>query len=446
MSVINTFLKGETVSAFWNFSTKAVGVVNTFLTISSLTLYQYGVFQLLLSVTGISSDALNLGSSVITNEISRAIAEKNEQRAKKIFIEFTWMRMSIALLLWCGVFFGATALFSSYDLDFIKDMRVISFLFITEAVFLVIKTLCVVRLKFSLIGMRGTLSKIIQFFILMYFFLQGNLGLQALIFSVVLASGLSVVIIIPSFIKTYRQWSQIKAESNPLLFGIFTNYGSWEIVRQIGNRITFRVRPWIIKLFISTEAVAVFSIADMIVSTLQDILPAKTLQSLVPLWIQDKKLSIKMFSYGVKYFLIVGILVSIGGLIVVPPIITIFFSKYKESLPLFYFMLWNIPIFSAAIIVTNYFIAWKKQKFLFFHNIFRNILALCIILATIPFIGLWGLAIESVVIPFVMLLISYAYTKKYNTGFYFDRKIIFSYTQEDRDILKKIFSTFRLRS
>lgn len=446
MSVINTFLRGETVSAFWNFSGKAVGLANTFLTITSLSLYQYGVFQLLLSVTGISSDALSLGSSVVTNEISREVAQGNQSKAKKVFIEYAWMRIFIAFLIWVAVFFGATVFFNSYSVDFIKDMRVISFLFISEAVFLIIKTLCVVKMKFGIIGIRGTLNKCIQFSILFYFFIQGNLGLKPLIWSVVIASTLSVVLIIPYFIKVYRQWSGVKSYNEPLLFGIFTGYGSWEIVRQISNRLTFRVRPWIIKLYISTEAVAIFSIADMIISTLQDVLPAKTLQSLVPLWIQDKKLSIKMFSYGVKYFLIVGILTAIAGLIIIPPVVTIFFEKYRESLPLFYFMVWNLPIFSSAIIVGNYLIAWKKQKFLFFHNVFRNILALGIILVTVPFIGLWGLALESVLVPFIMFIVLYMYTRKFNPGFYFDRKIIFAYTKEDKDIAKKIFSVFRLRS
>jgi O-antigen/teichoic acid export membrane protein len=83
-SLLAVFLKGEAVSAFWNFLTKGIGLLNTFLTITSLTLYQYGVFQLLLSFAGISSDFLGLGSGVISNEMSRAVAEKRDTDAKRI--------------------------------------------------------------------------------------------------------------------------------------------------------------------------------------------------------------------------------------------------------------------------------------------------------------------------------------------------------------------------
>lgn len=439
-SFLKLFMRGEAISAFWNFTTKGVGLFNTFLIISSLSLYEYGVFQLLLSIAGISSDTLSIGGGIFSNEMSHKIAEKKEDEAKKIFFEYSVVRILIAVILWAVVYFGATILFEAYTIEFIKDLRIISFLFITEALFLIIKTLSVVKLEFALNGIRTTISRVIQSCILIYFFIQGNLGLKQLIWSIVIASVLSLILILPMFYKIYRQWRSVKTNEKSLLWNIITLYGGWDIVRQLGNRITFRIKPWLIKLFVSTEAVAIYSIAEMMVSTLQDILPSKTLQSLVPLWIQDKKISAKMFSYGIKYFVIAGIVLVLGALIFVPPIVHIFFEKYEASLSLFYFMLLNLPIFAAGIIIGNYIIAFRKQKFLFVHNTFRNVLAFVIIFSTLPFIGLWGLAIEFVVVPFVMVLFSYYYSKKRNPGFYFNKDIIFSFREEDKEILRKIIA------
>lgn len=437
-SLIKTFLHGEAIFAFWNFSTKGVGLLNTFLTISSLTLYQYGVFQLLLSIAGLSFDVTSLGGGVISNEITRAVGEKREADAKKIYLEYFFARIFLAVLLWAMVFFGSTYIFSSYSLEFIKDMRIISFLFITEVVFLTINTLCLVRLKLGIIGLRSALNKSIQFFILLFFFFQGSLGLKQLIWSIVASSALSVVIILPQFFRVFGEWKGVKASSKRLLPTIFITSGTWEISRQLINKATFRIKPWIIKLFISTEAVAIFSIAEMIISTLQDSLPSKTMQSIVPLWLKEKKLSAKMFSFGIKYYFLTGLALAFLALIIVPPVINVFFSKYKESLSLFYFMILNLPIFAIGIVTGNYVIAHRKQKFLFFLHLSRNILALSIIVFTIPFIGLWGLAISSVVVPIVITFFVYIYTKKRTPGFHFDKKIIFGFTDEDRMIVKKI--------
>lgn len=439
-SFLHTFLAGEAISAFWGFASKAVGLLNTFLTITSLTLYQYGVFQLLLSVAGISSDAVNLGGAVVSNEISRAVGENKVGYARKIFFEYAFLRILIAIIFWAAVFFGATILFESYTMDFIKDLRVISFIFISETVFIIMRTLWLVQLEFALVSIRTTLNKIIQASILVYYFAQGNLGLKQLIWSIVIASAFSVIILIPTFLKSMSKWSSAVMPKGLVLISIFINYGSWEIVRQFINKLTFRVKPWLIKLFINTEAVAIYSIAETIVTTLQDILPSKTLQSLVPLWIRDKNLSIKMFSYGVKYFVLTGFIIAVGSLVVVPPIIHFFFSKYEASLPLFYLMIINLPIFAAGIIVGNYLIALRKQKFIFVQHTVRNLVSLSIIILTLPYIGLWGLAIEFVLVPVLMLLSNYFYTREQDKGFHFDFDLIFGFGDEDRMIIRKIWS------
>lgn len=432
------FLKGEAISTFWNLSTKCIGLLNTFLTITSLTLYQYGVFQLLLSFSGIPSDFLNLGSAVVSNEISRSIADRRLSDAKRIFIEYSIFRLIISFVVWLVFFFGATYFFTKYDIDFIKDMRIISFLLISEGIFSVVKMYCLVVLEFSVISLRYTINKFIQSLILIYFFVQGNLGLKQLILSIVIASAVSTTLILFRFFKLYFKWSNIEMTKRVIVWNIFLTYGSWDVFRQISNKITFRIKPWLIKLYIGTEAVAIFSIAETMITTLQDVLPSNTLQSLVPLWIRDKARSIRMFSYGVKYFAFAGVIMALISLLIVPPVVHIYFSKYNASLPFFYLMLINLPIFASGIMIGNYIIALRKQKYLFFLHILRNLLSILFITVTIPLIGLWGLALESVIIPFVMVVTTYLYTKNKNHDFHFDLSVIFSFNSNDREILSKV--------
>lgn len=436
-SFMSLFLKGEAVSAFWNFTTKGIGLLNTFLTITSLTLYQYGVFQLILSFSGIPSDFLNLGSAVISNEISRAIADNRIADAKRIFIEYSIIRFILSVLVWIIVFFGATYFFQKYNIDFIKDMRLISVLILTEGIFSIIRSLCLIRLQFGIVALRYTINKAVQFVILVFFFLQGNLGLKQLIWSIIIASTLSVLAVSFKFLRVYLKWSDVKPSQKVLVWNIFLTYGTWDIVRQFANKVTFRIKPWLIKHFISTEAVAIFSIAETIVTTLQDILPSNTLQSLIPLWIKDKALSVKMFSYGVKYFVLIGIATALVGATIVPLVVHLLFAKYSASIPLFFLMIINLPIFAAGILIGNYLIAHRKQKYIFFLHLFRNILTLSIIILTLPLIGLWGLAIEFVLVPLILVIMTYLYTKNQEQGFHFDFKIIFGFNNEDKDILRR---------
>jgi O-antigen/teichoic acid export membrane protein len=295
-------------------------------------------------------------------------------------------------------------------------------------------------LRFGLVAVRSTINKVIQASILVYFFAQGNLGLKQLLWSIVFASIISVLIVSVYAIIEYSRWNHIKSTPKILLWNIFLTYGTWDILRQFLNKITFRVKPWLIKTFISTEAVAIFSIAETMVTTLQDILPSNTLQSLVPSWIKDKDLSVKMFSYGVKYFFITGLILMICAYFVIPPVVHTFFSKYNQSIPLFYLMVTNLPIFASGIIIGNYIIAFRKQKYLLFLHSFRNIVTLTIIVTTLPYIGLWGLALEFVMVPVLITIVNYLYTRNQNHGFHFDMNVIFGFKNEDKIILGNAIS------
>jgi O-antigen/teichoic acid export membrane protein len=300
--------------------------------------------------------------------------------------------------------------------------------------------LSIVRLDFFVVGLRSSVNKFVQAIILIYFFSIGDLGLKQLILSIVIASAISTVIVLPYFIKTYNKWNNIALGKALLIGEIFVKYGLWDIMRQISTHTANRIKPWLVKLFVGTEAVAVYSIAELTVSSFQDLLPSKTLQSLIPIWLQDKKLSIKMFSYGVKYFMLTGLVIALFALAIVPIIISNFFPKYNESLPLFYFLIISIPVFGIGIIVGNYIVALRRQKFLFIQHLSRSIFSTVLILVTIPFIGLWGLAIEYVLTPIMMVFSSYIYAKKRNAGFSFDLNIIFSFKREDAEIFKKILN------
>ena len=66
---LKSYLKGEASYGFWNFVTRGVGAVNTFIVISALTLYEYGSFHILLASYAGASVLLNIGSGVIRNDI-----------------------------------------------------------------------------------------------------------------------------------------------------------------------------------------------------------------------------------------------------------------------------------------------------------------------------------------------------------------------------------------
>src|SRR3989344_2477666 len=119
------FLSGESHYAFWDLVSKGIGLLNTFLIITSLTIYQYGVFQLLLAFYAVLSGISGLGSGAIGNDIMRLVGEGKEGSAKRLFLEYASIRMAAAVLISLAIFVGGDLLAVKYKPDFIAVVRLL---------------------------------------------------------------------------------------------------------------------------------------------------------------------------------------------------------------------------------------------------------------------------------------------------------------------------------
>lgn len=441
-SFFKRFIAGEAHYGFWNVVGKGFAAVNTFLIISSLTIYQYGVFQLLMSLYGVFADTISIGGGVVNNDISRSIAVGNEGRAKRLFREYAYTRFFLNLIFFVLFFWGGELFGERYTEEFLAEIRIVAFLFLTEFLVSLFKSLLSIRLQFKIVAARSTVYKVVQLVVLAGFFFWGDIGIGSLLLSMVIASLVSIVMMLRPFLRELRAWKGVTEDSNAGLFKTLLTYGKWDIFRQMGTKLTSRLQPWLIKLFISTEAVAIFSIANSMIALLKDSLPSKTLMSLVPMSLDDQTASQRRFSYGVKFAGLWGIIVALGGLIVAPPLIRLFFTSYVPSLSYFYLMLASIPFWGVTVIISIYLVALREQRYLFMQTTFKNIFSTLVYVILLPFVGLWGLALERVMTPIVMVYVTHRHLKRGKSGISFHLRDLVDWSRKDMLFLKGIWVEF----
>ncbi|MBI4992198.1 MAG: oligosaccharide flippase family protein [Candidatus Harrisonbacteria bacterium] len=441
-SFTKKFISGEMYFGFWGMISKVLGLGNTFLTVSSLTVYQYGVLQLILATYAAFADLMLIGSPVVSNEIFRLVGSGKEEKAKRLFFEYNKLYVLIAIFFWGLFFFGAPVLSFRYGPDFIQFAKIISFLFLFEVFLAAAKLLLKLRLKFKVVASRSSIAKFVQFSILSYFFFFSHLGLREVLLSLVIAMFISLLSLVPAAIKAYRPWVGRAALNERILLGIFFAHGKWDILRSLFSRLTSRIEPWILKLFVGTEAVAIFSVANTIVGTIKDYFPNNTINSLAALAVEDKARSQRIFSYGMKYMFLLSIAVSIAALIAVPPFIRLFFAKYSASLPLFYILLFNLPMGMLAFMPSIYLQILKKQKFLLYQGVIRSIIEIPLVLILVILFGLWGLVAKEILIKLIMFPITLWYFLRYQNLVSIKWGELFSFTGNDRIFLANMYSNF----
>ncbi|MDP2676839.1 MAG: hypothetical protein Q8O83_04105 [bacterium] len=439
-SFFERYVSGETNSATWGVVSRGIALANTFLILSALSLYQYGVYQLLLQSYSFLIVFIGVGANVVKNDIFRYAGEGNDSFAKKLYIELTAARTVVGVLLWAVTFFGASLFSFRFGADAIALIRILSFLFLYEILLRLMQPILLLRMKFFVLGTRGVLNKSFQFLLLLFFFFFMHLGVREVILSQVVAAFLSLIFFVPAFIGSYKPWMRVVPAQQGIMLRILMSYGKWAFFRPMLNKATTFVSTWLIKLLISTEAVAIFSVAQSMVGLVKGFTPTGSLSILIPISLQDKERAQRILSYGTKYLVLLSIVLALGGLAVAPPLIYLFFPQYVPALPLFYLMLPHMVINAAGAVATIFFFALRKQKFLFLQSVLSSVSTIGLYLILIPLFGIWGLALEYIITPLFLLGVLYWYIKTIKPGVWIQWSAILSFGKEDKIFLSNIFA------
>lgn len=439
-----TYLKGEFFFGFWNIISRGVGFFNTLIVLSKLTVYQYGVFQLILSSFSGIAVFMGLGGETMRNDILRYVGEQDIPHAKRLFYESTLVRIGIGIILWAAIFFGAPYFFSAYNSEFIAYIKIISFLFLHDALLPSLRLALEAEKKFSLIASRSSISRFIQLAIIAWFYFFATVGLKEVILSLVVSSYVSIVfMLVPVMRSYYKLWRAHPVSGDLMIWKLLSSYGKWELLRPVAAKIVDFVQVWMTKFLISTEAVAIFSVAQTMLGTLANFMPVNTLSVLIPLHIAEKEKLQKIYNVGTKYLILFSIAVGIIGLVAAQPFVHIFFPKYIASLPYFDVLLLTLPITAASAVAGVFLVVYRRQGFLLFQKLMKGLIGIVLYALLISVFGLWGLVAQAILLSLILFTIIYIYMVRSKLDVSLNWKYLTSYDDVDKEFLRNFFSDVR---
>lgn len=438
------FVRGELHLGFWSFANKGAGALGSFFILSSLSVYQFGVYQLLLSLYGTLSDVFHdVFGSVMANDIARFIGERKEDRAKRMFAEYAVFRLVLAGVPWAAIFFGSPLFSARFGPDTIAILRLTSFLFFADLLVIMATLLLSIRLEFAALAPRSAVQKFLQFAIIGGFYFFGHLGIFE-IFTARLASTVAAVALMaPALVRSIRPWHGIAVYNRWLSWRVIRSYGKWALPQGLMSDFTGKIRPWLIKFFLNTEAVGIFGIASMFISALKDLIPIRTPGLLIPHRIKDPALLERFYRYGTKYCVWFTVLLCFAAAGGVPLAIRVLFPKFVPALPLFYLMLISVLMFAFIKPMSSFLIAFRRQKFIFLQGGFQNALWLAVMVFTLPTIGILGLAIADVVSSAAGTALRYGYLIRTGLVAPFSLRALVTFDDEDRANLALVLRHLR---
>lgn len=438
-SFTRSFVRGELALGSWSFAKKAAGVLDAFLILRVFSLYQFGAYQLLLSFYTILSDIFHdMFGEVVGTDLARFAGAGEEAKAKRLFREYALFRLGLAAIPGAVLFFAAPAIaaYMGYGGEADAILRIMAVLFMLDAIILLLTTLLKLRLQFAVLAPRATVQKLLQLAVLSIFFFSEGLGLREVFLAQLAGAAGAILMILPAARRSTAPWRGVRAVPERVFWPAVRAHGKWAVPQSLLNDITGKARPWLIRVFLNTEAVGIFGVAYTFLSALKDLLPIRTSGVLVPRKVGDKKALDRFYRYGTKYFVWLALGMSLAAAVAVPLVIMLFFPQFRASVPLFLLLLPMVPLFAFIKPMTFVLVALRRQKFLFSQSVVQTALALALLLALLPAAGITGLAIAEVLVTACVAGIRYRYLVRTGTVGRFAFRSLLTLDAEDRNNIR----------
>ena len=419
---------------------KIVGLLTVFLILRRLSVYEYGVSELVFSVVGILSLFLLPGlNDLILFEFGREKGRENLGTMKKLFFDYAKLGLVLGIVLWVILFFGADIISDYYGKNIANLFRISSFLFLISAFKSLMKLIFNAYLKFFIISVWSFSEELLKLGFLALFFFYFNFRMEGLFLAHVLSLLAAVLIFIPVFLGVYKNFSGVKADKSVSLIKILTSHGKWAVLINYSKSIGDNLRLWLIKIFLGTEAVGLFSVAYGLYSHTASLFPlSSVVRPIIPQYFHDKEKFYKLISKSIKYQFLGYLAIGIVAFFAFPPIIVWLFPNYASSMFLFKGFLFALLAVSFGGIFAYVFYAVRAQRRFVLNVAIRTFSILLFLPVFVYFFGRLGLVFEFIFSAIIMSVDRYMVLKRLLPGFKLYARDFFALDEMDRYFIKKI--------
>ncbi len=439
-SFLHYFLKGEATKRIFDGIATAVGLVNSYFIISNLSVFHFGLYQLMLSFISIL-DGLNLDviDGVVQVEMRRSFNVGDRGRAKRLYLGHAKIKLAIAVILAASVFLGASLIAKYYGEDVGLFISIASLLLVFRAAQSLESMLLKSLLTFSYWSYPAIREVAKLAFVLGFLFLTGQFTITQVITAHVIAEGLALVVM--TFVlfisKYYRAFTGAAMEAKSLVWGVIGTYGKWAILRYFFSKISKNSTPWLVKFFINTEAVAYYSLAVNLIAFIENFFPLDGLAQILAFKADNINQISFIFKKSVKYAVWLGVVFVIGGALLTAPVVVFIFPKYEPAMPVFYVMLLALPVFGFYKILKSTLTVLREQKTLTMRVFNEAVLIPATLLIFLPLFRLVGAGFTYALIYLERTWFFYNQLVKKYPDFKINFSQFFKFDRTDRDLLER---------
>lgn len=441
-TLFRVIARGSAIVLGSNILLKAIAFLATLLLLRDISVYDYGLWRLLLSVlTFVGIFTLPGLDPAIRADLGREAGQGNHSRYRAIFIQFSGLLLSLAAVVAVGLFIAAPYITVATGIGVTLYVRILAVCVFTSALLRVYSSAFSTHLHFYRAQGITICSSFFYLVLLIVFLYIYNLGLLGVVMAYALSSAMSVIIFFLPFVSTVR--AELRAASDPsysLWHSMIRQHGKWALVSDYSDTTIGSIKPWLIGYFISIEAVGIFSAAVTLLSALSNILPlSQVLASVLPRQAADREKLLFFSNRSIKYTLWAYALLALGVLVTAPIAIPLLLPQYAPAIPLLSVLLLSLASLAWGDISNTLLNVLRLQKLSFVTNTTARVLSVaCILPLGLMLFGVWGAVIDQIATSYIITALRVLYVRRALPAFGPRVRELFTFDIFDRSSLMRI--------
>ncbi len=387
----------------WNTLGTALGKIvifaNILLILSSITVYEYGLVELTMSIVSTIGLFMLPGlTSIVTADLGLERARHNHTKMKALFIEFFSFQLIIGFLAWALLFFGSSVIgyFTGNSLiDYY--FKIVAFLFLLSPLRTASSMMPFVFVRHVDQAFFSTTEEVAKFVSLIIMLPILDRGADGVLYASVLAQVVVITVFAPRTISALRTFWGVATDGTLPFWRLLRDHRKWGVAASYVGTITQNLRLWIIKVMLGTEAVGLFSFALGIVTQLTSLFnTAPVIGSYLPSIMHNRHKLHFLIIQMTRYQSLIGICVVIFSAVILPLIVPLIFPAYTQALTLLLLMLIIVVTGLVKALHLTVFVAFKQQRSWFLIEILRIVILLIVLPISVMTLGIAGIAVEVV--------------------------------------------------
>lgn len=416
------------------------------LIMSQLDVHDYGVLTLLFTLPGpiLLISGLSMGK-LITSEIAKARGVNDKNRIARLYIEYYLTNFVLFGILTILSLIFSNYLGQNYSIYLLRYFDLVLIYAFIQLLLNANELLLESYQKFKKLAFVSVLEPVTRVALLLCLIFTTGFNIRGVFIVYTASKAISCLLYYYHTRHLLKDlFASFRLGSKKTLLNLIKKHGKWLMIRDFFSQISNDITPWIIKLFLSTEMVAIFNVARKIVSIIITSVPFdRILFPLIASKIHDLNYANIVIQKFRKYATVISLLIYIGVLLITDHLIMIFFPQYEQSIILIQILSSQLILNSLSLGQKGIIYAANMQKFqfqLFTYSVFQeNILKFVFIYL----FNLIGLAISGLIHLSFLLIIKELYLIKNIPEFRPKLRNYFEFDEFDKKIIRAIFAKLK---